>query len=94
MHFLTLQDREISELFGEQTGDAVDKFTRCEWEPGPDGVPILNAGAGYFVGRILERSDVGDHVAFLIEPIEAVQRRQVRQLGFQDVKDMEPGHEA
>lgn len=94
VHFLTAVDREISELFGEQTGDQVDKFEQCEWEPGLEGVPILSAGAGYYVGRVLERRDVGDHVAFLLEPEEAEFRRGDRQLGFRDVKDMEPGHEA
>ena len=94
VHFLTADDREISELFGELTGDTVDKFQRCEWEAGPDGVPILAAGAGYYVGRVLDRLDVGDHVAFLVEPVAAEFRRSAPQLGFRDVKDMEPGHEA
>ena len=94
VHFLTTADREISELFGEQTGDQVDKFEQCEWQPGPGGVPLLSAGAGYYVGRVLERHDVGDHVAFLLEPFEAEFRRRGAQLGFRDVKDMEPGHEA
>ena len=94
VHFLTSADREISELFGEQTGDKIDKFDHCDWEPGPAGVPILAAGAGYYVGRVLQRHDVGDHVAFLLQPEQAEFRRGERQLGFRDVKDMEPGHEA
>ena len=94
VHFLTTEDHALSELFGERTGDDVDKFARCNWDPGPQGVPLLRDAAGYYVGRVLERSDVGDHVAFLLEPVAAEQRRSGRQLGFQDVKDMEPGHEA
>ena len=95
VHFLTHDERTLSELFGEQTGDDLDKFTQCEWDAGPNDVPLLRDVAGYYVGRVLERHDVGDHVAFLLEPLEAEFRRPVApQLGFQDVKDMEPGHEA
>lgn len=95
VHFLSTADREVSELFGEQTGDDTDKFQQVPWAEGPEGVPVLDAGAGWYVGRVLDRHDVGDHVAFLLEPV-AVQRRDVSapQLGFQAVKDMEPGHEA
>jgi flavin reductase (DIM6/NTAB) family NADH-FMN oxidoreductase RutF len=94
LHLLGADDRELSELFGEETGDEIDKFTRCEWDPGPDGVPLLRGSAGYIVGRVLRRDDVGDHTAMLLEPVAAEQRRPFTQLGFQDVKDMEPGHEA
>ena len=95
VHFLSSDDRGLSELFGEQTGDDIDKFTQCAWDPGPQGVPLLRDVAGYYVGRVLERYDVGDHEACLLEPIEAECRRAVApQLGFRDVKDMEPGHEA
>ena len=94
LHLLAAEDVALSELFGEETGDEVDKFSRCEWDPGPQGVPLLRGSAGYIVGRVLRRDDVGDHTAFLIEPIAAEQRRDFSQLGFQDVKDMDPGHEA
>ena len=95
VHFLTLDDRELSELFGEQTGDDTDKFQHVAWAPGPQGVPLLDAGAGCYAGEVLDRYDVGDHVAFLLRPI-AVHNHGVdaQRLGFQDVKDMEPGHEA
>lgn len=95
VHFLTRDDRELSELFGEQTGDRVDKFSRCTWQEAPEGVPVLDAGAGYYVATVLDRRDVGDHDAFLLEPVRAVARGgRSGQMGFQDVKDMEPGHEA
>ena len=94
VHILGSQDTELSELFGEETGDEIDKFSQCEWDPGLEGVPLLRDCAGYIVGRVLRHDDVGDHTAFLIEPVAAEQRRPFEQLGFQDVKDMEPGHEA
>ena len=95
VHFLTQADRELSELFGEKTGDTADKFAAARWQPGPDGIPLLLGGAGYYVGEILQRHDVGDHGAFVLAPTQALFRgARGPQLGFQDVKDMEPGHEA
>jgi flavin reductase (DIM6/NTAB) family NADH-FMN oxidoreductase RutF len=95
VHVLTTADRAVSELFGEQTGDDTDKLQHVDWQPGPHGVPVLDAGAGCYIGTVLDRSDVGDHVAFLVEPVEVRLRGwSAPQLGFQAVKDMEPGHEA
>jgi flavin reductase (DIM6/NTAB) family NADH-FMN oxidoreductase RutF len=94
VHFLTRADLELSVLFGEQTGDEVDKFDRCRWRAGPGGVPILEDCPTWFAGRIVERFHVGgDHHGFLLDPITAGKGRDIVQLGFQDVKDMEPGHD-
>src|SRR4051812_29301909 len=42
VHFPSADDRDVAELFGEETGDDVDKFAGCEWSAGPDGVPVLD----------------------------------------------------
>src|SRR3954451_14252328 len=39
--FLDEADHDLAELFGGSTGDEVDKLARCDWEGGPDGVPLL-----------------------------------------------------
>jgi flavin reductase (DIM6/NTAB) family NADH-FMN oxidoreductase RutF len=62
---------ELAELFGGETGDDVDKFARCGWHDGPEGVPILDACENWFVGRVLRRVAAGDHDAFLLEPVAA-----------------------
>lgn len=46
VHFLTDADRDLAELFGGVSGDDVDKFARCGWEPGPHGVPLLHRCPG------------------------------------------------
>ncbi|MDQ1397054.1 MAG: hypothetical protein QOG64_2313 [Acidimicrobiaceae bacterium] len=95
VHFLTRAHTEVSKLFGERTGDEVDKFDSCAWTAGPEGVPLLDDCAGYVVGRILNRVDAGDHVAHILEPVAAERRDGGDgQLSFQQVKDMEPGHAA
>ena len=94
VHFASRADRELAALFGEETGDEVDKFARCRWEPGPDGLPRLSDCSRWVAGRIIERLDTGDHVGHLLEPYAAVSGEWSGQLGFQTVKDMEPGHRA
>jgi flavin reductase (DIM6/NTAB) family NADH-FMN oxidoreductase RutF len=95
VHLLSKEHREVAELFGEQTGDEVDKFSRCDWQPGPDGVPVLSAAAAWFSGPIVDRHSFGDHVGFLIAPdIGEVRDPAARILTDSDVKDMAAGHEA
>ena len=85
------QDRPLAALFGGATGDAVDKFARSDWRPGPGG-PVLKTCRQWFAGRVLDRFDVGDHVAFLVEPFAAAAEPLEGQLGFQDVGGLRPGH--
>jgi flavin reductase (DIM6/NTAB) family NADH-FMN oxidoreductase RutF len=94
VHVLDSDDHHLAEVFGELTGDAVDKLSLVDWEEGPGGVPILAATAGWFAGRVLDRLDLGDHTGLVLEPIAGAVRRPIdRQLGFQSVKDMDPGHD-
>ena len=92
VHFLGAQQRELAELFGGETGDEVDKFELCAWSEGPFGIPVLDDVPGWFAGRILERFDAGDHVALLLEPVEAEDRGGALDLGFQAAKPIDPGH--
>jgi flavin reductase (DIM6/NTAB) family NADH-FMN oxidoreductase RutF len=94
VHFLAPADYELSVLFGEQTGDAVDKFARCAWTPGPGAAPVLDGTRGWFAGRVLARHDLGDHVGFVLDPFAGERRHDGAQLGFQAVREMEPGHPA
>jgi len=93
VHLLRGGDRELAELFGEETGDEVDKFTRCSWEAGPDGAPVLD-GLDWFAGRVLERHDVGDHEAMVLEPVAGIHGHHAPELGFQALRDLDPGHDA
>jgi flavin reductase (DIM6/NTAB) family NADH-FMN oxidoreductase RutF len=93
VHFLDRADRPLSLLFGEQTGDETDKFDQCAWTE-RRGVPVLDASKAWFIGRVLERVRLGDHVGHLLEPVEGAVRGRLDQLSFQQVKSMRPGHEA
>lgn len=95
VHFLHAGNRGLSELFGEQTGDSIDKFSRCQWQAvtGID-VPVLRGTRGWVAGSILDRVDCGDHVGHLIDVVGARIDEPGPQLAFQAVKDMKPGHPA
>ena len=93
VHVLGREDRHLSELFGEETGDDVDKFARCSWTE-RHGVPVLDGPKAWFVGRVLDRVPLGDHVGHVLEPVEVRDAGDLDLLTFQQVKDMEPGHPA
>jgi flavin reductase (DIM6/NTAB) family NADH-FMN oxidoreductase RutF len=94
IHFVTVEDDDLAELFGGQTGDEVDKLSRVHWRPGPEGAPIIERLANWFAGRILERFDFGDHHGFLLEPIEGEAGRGADEtFTFHRAKRIEPGHE-
>jgi flavin reductase (DIM6/NTAB) family NADH-FMN oxidoreductase RutF len=93
VHALRPDDRDLAELFGGETGDEVDKFADVAWRDGPHGVPLLE-GPAWFVGRILQRVDLGDHLGHVVEPVAAGRADALDdQLGFQDVKGVDPGHD-
>jgi flavin reductase (DIM6/NTAB) family NADH-FMN oxidoreductase RutF len=84
----------LAELFGGETADEVDKFARCSWHDGPGGVPILDDCPNWFVGRVLWRSEAGDHDAFLLEPVAAQNATAEEEFTFHRAKRIEAGHEA
>jgi len=94
VHLVPDDAGELVELFGGETGDELDKFERCEWRPGPGGVPLLDGCPNRFVGRILERDDFGDHLGLVLEPFLAEEYEESGQLGFHRAKRIDPGHEA
>ena len=50
VHFVPEDGNDLAELFGGETGDEVDKFSRCRWHEGPGGVPMLDELPNRFVG--------------------------------------------
>ena len=95
MHLLTREHRGLARLFGSETGDRIDKFSRCDWREGPNGLPILRGSPAWFAGRILGRFDLGDHVGHLIEPVAGHACSSLSDLvTYSDVRDLEAGHEA
>jgi flavin reductase (DIM6/NTAB) family NADH-FMN oxidoreductase RutF len=85
---------DLARLFGSETGDEVDKFSRCRWHPGPRGLPILDDCGRWFAGTIITRLTLGDHIGFVLEPFAAQDDGGTATLSFQQARRLDPGHEA
>jgi flavin reductase (DIM6/NTAB) family NADH-FMN oxidoreductase RutF len=94
VHFPPADAVDLAKLFGSETGDDIDKFSRCRWHTGPLGLPIIDQCRRWFVGTILERHKLGDHVAFILEAVQACDQGDSETLTFNDVKQLDPGHAA
>jgi flavin reductase (DIM6/NTAB) family NADH-FMN oxidoreductase RutF len=94
VHFVPADATELAELFGGESGDDVDKFSRCAWHPGPDGVPLLEDCPNRFVGAVRDRVDFGDHLGLVLEPTMAERGVDAGQFDFHRAKRIDPGHPA
>ncbi|MFJ4776112.1 flavin reductase family protein [Streptomyces sp. NPDC088762] len=97
VHLLRRDQRALAELFGEETGDDVDKFARVGWQPGEQGSPVLNEVHTWFTGRIRARIDGGDHMGFLLEPVAVCPPAEGPPpplLRYREVRDLDAGHPA
>ena len=95
VHVLARRHVGLARLFGGQTGDQVNKFDHCSWYTGPEDMPILDDAAAWFVGKTLERIDLGDHIGYLLEPLTGAGAERSEDLvSFTDVADLKPGHQA
>ena len=91
VHVVEEKDKGLAELFGGETGDELDKFARTRWHEA-HGVPILDDCERWFAGTVLERIDLGDHMGFLLAPIEVEKHAASEQLTYQQARDIDPGH--
>jgi flavin reductase (DIM6/NTAB) family NADH-FMN oxidoreductase RutF len=94
LHVVPEDAGDLAELFGGETGDSEDKFAHCEWHEGPLGVPLLDRCESWFAGPIAERIRLGDHVGFVIDPIEGSAGYEGAAFSFSAAKQVDPGHEA
>jgi flavin reductase (DIM6/NTAB) family NADH-FMN oxidoreductase RutF len=92
LHLLGSDQRDVASLFGEQTGDVMNKFERVAWTPGVTGVPILTECAAWVEGRVLNRMSGGDHEAFLIEIVAGGAGTHPGRFMLSDGADFSPGH--
>lgn len=84
----------LAELFGSESGDDIDKFARCRWRRGPRGLPILADCPTWLVADIVDRIPMGDHTGMLCQVVDARDDGDGRQLRFQQVRHLSPGHAA
>lgn len=96
VHVLRSEQHGLAALFATTTGDETDKFAHCRWQPGPGGVPLLADCASRMVGKVLDQVPLGDHVGFLLAPlqVERFAATSAPALTFQQVKGLRAAHSA
>jgi len=97
VHLLTREQRGLAELFGGETGDHTDKFARVRWREETGGAVVLDEAAAWFVGRVVQRVEGGDHVGFVLEPETWGGRADTegaKLLRLSDATSISPGHPA
>ncbi|MFC7014004.1 flavin reductase family protein [Streptomyces viridiviolaceus] len=94
VHLLTRQQRPLAELFGGETGDRVDKFRQVRWREGHGGAPVLEDAEAWFVGQVVRHADGGDHVGFVLDPVEWGEREPSGGplLRLHDARTIHAGH--
>jgi flavin reductase (DIM6/NTAB) family NADH-FMN oxidoreductase RutF len=93
VHRIRRDQQALAEHFGGTSArDDPDKLCDWPWTPGPQGAPIVD-DCDWFAGRILDRFDTGDHMAFVLAPFGGM-CREAEQLGYQDASEIDPGQPA
>lgn len=92
VHVLDSGQKDLAALFGGETGDDVDKFAACAWSPGVRGVPILTDCRVGMIAEVLERVDFGDHVGFVLAPVEIHGPADADPLRPSDISGLRAGH--
>ncbi|MFD5079912.1 flavin reductase family protein [Streptomyces sp. NPDC058371] len=95
VHLLTPEQFELAALFGGETGDEVDKFARTRWTERHGGAVVLQDSLVWFVGSVAQRIDAGDHVGFVLEPVESGRQEKTEGrslLRLADALTIDPGH--
>ena len=94
VHLLGAKQVDLASLFGEQTGDTIDKFQHCQWHTASTGAPILDECAAWLEGSIIDRLGVGDHEAFVITVVGGGDGTNDGLLTLKHSPNFAPGHPA
>jgi flavin reductase (DIM6/NTAB) family NADH-FMN oxidoreductase RutF len=92
LHLLGQDQVDLARLFGEETGDLVDKFASVDWRLGSTGAPLLVEAAVSMEGQVLGHFSVGDHEAFLMRGVRAVAGGSPGLLMYRSAPALHPGH--
>ncbi len=94
LHLLGVDQVDLARLFGEETGDLVDKFAAVDWRLGSTGAPLLVDTTVSMEGEVRGHFSVGDHEAFLMRAVRAVAGGRSGILTYRGAPPLEAGHPA
>ncbi len=92
VHTLGRAQRDVARLFGEATGDEVDKLGRVRWREGLTGAPVLEECATWLEGWIEGRVPLGDHVGYVLAPVAGGRGPCEGALRLSAMSDLSAGH--
>jgi flavin reductase (DIM6/NTAB) family NADH-FMN oxidoreductase RutF len=93
LHLLGEHQADLARLFGQETGDVLDKFASVDWRLGSTGAPLLVDTAVSVEGDVLGHFTVGrDHEAFMMRAVRAVAGGRRGILTYRGAPSFEPGH--
>jgi flavin reductase (DIM6/NTAB) family NADH-FMN oxidoreductase RutF len=94
VHLLGADQGDTASIFGEESGDWIDKFERVGWTTGPSGAPVLTECAAWVEGPVVNVLNVGDHEAFVIEVTAGGAGSHRGRFMLSDASGLEAGHPA
>ncbi|MEV7991547.1 flavin reductase [Streptomyces sp. NPDC086077] len=95
VHLLAREQLGLAEVFGGRTGDdGDDKFRDVRWRQGHVGTVVLEDAEAWFVGQVVGRVGGGDHIGFVLDPVEWGVREDSGGplLRLSDAHGIDPGH--
>ena len=94
LHLLGEDQEDMARLFGEETGDLVDKFAAVDWRLGSTGAPLLVESAVCLEGQTLGHSRSAITRASCCAAVCSVAGGHAGLLTYRDAPPLEPGHPA
>jgi flavin reductase (DIM6/NTAB) family NADH-FMN oxidoreductase RutF len=94
VHVLRRDQPDLASLFGEESGDEIDKLSDVPWREGLAGAPILEGCSAWLEGVVLERFPLGDHVGYLLEAVDVASDLDHDTMLKSEITGLEPGHPA
>ena len=65
VHILADAQQELSKVFARSAADGVEKFAGVAWHRADDGLPLLDDCLARIECTIVDRVELGDHVAYV-----------------------------
>ena len=94
LHLLGGDQIDLARLFGEETGDLVDKFASVDWRLGSTGAPFLVDAAVSMEGQVLGISPSAITKLSSMRGVRAVAGGPPGLLTFRSAPPLHPGHPA
>lgn len=92
LHLVGREQLDLVSLFAEETGDVVNKFSRCLWHTGVTGSPVLSRCTAWLECTVIDRWGVGDHQALLVRPVAGGSGEFQDVVTLRSSPDLQPGH--